>query len=361
MSTPYTIGPNGPNFGSAFQAVLPAGKPHDPVTIYNTGQATVYLDAENQPQDTTGGSPLTAGSTLPWDKDLPLYAYCPTSTTLILSENGQIPFDAGAIAAQIITQGLATQIANAINVVGIPPIDRYTILDTSPALSGNGYASAPINSSGYQSIQMVWQNGGSRIVPGRVSLQWYADAGLTLANFLGFDEFIVGTGSITQFTTAVRGAYFQIVIDNAGADTGSGVLKTFGSYKVAASTLYKAQGAGSVTGALEGSTDLGVQTWSGTIPPAGVWTWQPGVVAGDAHLILRFTTNGTLSYLLRAPNTIFALTTYLSGSGLAVTTANPIISDVFLPPIPAELSMTNGGGADLTFRATLTNLRPYVS
>jgi hypothetical protein len=361
MSTPYTIGPNGPTTGSAFQAVLPPNKPHDVLTIYNTGQATVYLDAENQPQDTTGGAPLTAGSTLPWDKDLALYAFCPTSTTLVLSENSQIPFDAGAIAAQIIGQGLPGDIAAAINVVGIPPIDRYTVLDTSPALSGNGYASAPINSSGYQSIQMVWQNGGSRIVPGRVSLQWYADAGLTLANFLGFDEFIVGTGSITQFTTPVRGAYFQIVIDNASTDTGSGVLKTFGSYKVAASTLYKGQGAGSVTGALEGSTDLGVQTWSGSIPAGITWTWQPGVVAGDTRLLLRFTTAGTLSYLWRVPNTVFALTTYASATALAIATGDTVLQDVFLPPVPVELSMTNGGGAALTFRATLTNLRPYVS
>jgi hypothetical protein len=106
MTTTYTIGPNGPTAGSAQTAIQQPGRKYPPCTIYNTGQATVYLSDES-PINSTSGAPLTAGSVLPWDEDLALYAVCPTSTTLVTTANTQIPFDAGAIAAQILTQGLA--------------------------------------------------------------------------------------------------------------------------------------------------------------------------------------------------------------------------------------------------------------
>lgn len=363
-SQTYVIGPTG-IVGNAQLGGQPVIRPHQnraPVTLFNTGTTTIYLETDQQNTGPGAGQPLSPGSVQPWDAGLGLWAACPTAGTLLVSDNSQSPFDAGAIASQILGQGLAQDIANAIYITGAPPVDKYTLLDDSGVFSGTGYVSGPIDTTGYQSIEMGFANSATRIVPGRVSIQWYATNPLSPSSFLGYDEFIVGTGTNTQFITSVKGPFFQIVVDGGGTITGGGQLKTYGSYKVAASTLYKGIGNGTATGSIDGSTDLGVQTWSGNIPISTTWLWQPGVVAGDSHLSLRWTTAGTTTYLLRVPTNIFPLTTYLAASNAAVTSGETDLFDVFLPPVPLELSIANlSTTATLNFRATLTTARPYVS
>lgn len=358
----YNLGPNG-EVGGRGTALLRPGQYKDSFTIYNVGQTTVYLNTDSQPTGPTDGAPLSAGSVVPWDSGQSLYAVCPTVGQIFVSDNSGVPFDAGAVAAQILDQGLAQDIANAISITGAPPIDNFTQIDNSGIINGNGYASPPIDARGYQSIAMAWNNGfPTRIVPGRVSLAWYSQAGLGASNLLGYDEWVVGTGTTSSFFTPVRGPFFQIVIDNATTDVGGGVLQTFGSYKSAASTLYKGQGLGSSTGNIDGSTDLGMQTWSGNIPASTTWLWQPGIVAGENHLTIRYTTSGTVTYLIRVPTNIFSLTTYAAASNMAVTAGETDVFDLFLPPVPLEISLANlSTTATLNFRATLVPIRPYIS
>lgn len=362
-SKAYSIGPYG-EVGGRGQALIKPGQYRNSFTIYNIGSTTVYLNTDTQPTGPTDGAPLSPGSVVPWDSGASLYAVCPTAGSIFVSDNSGVPFDAGAIAEQILDQGLAQDIANAISITGTPPIDNLSVINDSGLFGGgSGYVSAPVSAAGWQSIAMTFSNGfPTRINPGRVSVQWYATQALNATDILGYDEFFVGTGTLTSFTTPVRGPWFQINVDGGGGVGGGGQLKTYGSYKAIASTLYRGQGNGSTFGTLDGSTDMGLQTWSGTLLNNSVpQLWQPGVVAGENMLTLRYVSATTISLLVRTPSTVFALTTYYALSGAAVALGQTDQVRLFLPPVPLEISVTNTGAANTNIRFTLTPLRPYVS
>lgn len=119
--------------------VWAAGIPHPAVTLVNQGTATIYLD----PTSTAGvlGQPLSAGSTLQWDANLALYAVTDIgkTSTLTVSANTGTGFDAGATAAQLISQGLPQAIASAIYVTGVPPVDKPNkILEGTWTQANNG-------------------------------------------------------------------------------------------------------------------------------------------------------------------------------------------------------------------------------
>lgn len=355
MSTPYTIGPHGPIAGSGNTAILQPGRPHGPVTIFNTGQATVYLDNENQQVNPTDGLPLTAGSSIPWDKDLPLFASCPTSTTIVVSDNGAIPFDAGAIANQLNLQGLPGLIAQQISISGAPPIDAFQAIGTPMQVVSNGSLSPVLDMRTFQSLFVALTNTGGMIA-GQFLIFWYADAGAT--NIIELDAVYIGTGFNTQFSMAAKGPYCQI---NINATSGSATMSTYGSYKALVNNYYGCQGAGANNGTVELGGPFGVSTWSGVIPISTTnWVWQSDVIAGHCQLSLRFVGTGTVTMLARVPTNIASVTTYKSEASLAITATTTLYYDFLLPPLPFELSIQNPSATNtLTFRATLVSARPY--
>ena len=115
-STPFVVTPVG------VAAYLP-GRPHAAITVVNNGPAIVYLGEDDVPNPPTNGHPLRVNSTIVWDRDRALYLACPTNSSVVLTENSGQVFDAASIAGQILDQGLAEQIAQQINVLGVPQVD----------------------------------------------------------------------------------------------------------------------------------------------------------------------------------------------------------------------------------------------
>jgi hypothetical protein len=358
-SKSYLIGPNG-EVGGRGTALLKPGQTRTAFTIYNTGSSTVYLNTDNQPLDPTDGAPLSAGSVVPWDTDLSLYAACPTQGEIFVSDNSQVPFDAGAIAAQILDQGLAGEIAAAIAISGAPPIDKYTqLLDSGN--TGTSFTAPNLDTTSYQSLFIHVSNGfPTKLAPGKFNVSWYstgAQPGFPTVALIAQDEFFIGTGPITDVTLPVRGAICVITV--AGT-SGSCSFQVYGSYKAQSRAHYLGTGTGSSFGTIDGDGFNGVQTWAGALPFGTTQVWQPDITAGRNRLVVRFTTVGTVTLLLRTPATIFGLTAYITESGTAITATSELAYDVLLPPAPAELSIANTAvSGSLTFRATLVPEPPY--
>jgi hypothetical protein len=362
VSQDYIIGPRGPggtsNAGHGAALYLP-NRVHPSVTIFNTGQTTVFVDDEDPLTAPSIGLPLTAGSSLPWDANRALYMTCPTQGFVTITGNSGIPFDAGAVAAQILTQGLAQDIANAIFITGTPPVDKYTLVADSGSFTGV-YSSLPmLDTTGYQSLNFVFELA-LAAVPGQLTATWYAAPTFAASDVIGFDEIIVGTGFITSATLPVRGPWCFIQLD-AGA--GGGQLKSYASYKAVADAYYFGSGFGQIApaaGVTVGSGSQGMQNWSGNIPVGTTWTWQPDVVAGPQQLVMRYTNTSAVTLLLRVPITIYPLVTYAAETALPTVNGQMNLYERFLPPIPLELSLQNTHATNtLNFRATLSSARPY--
>lgn len=357
MSTQFTIGPNGPTSGSALQAIYQPGRAHDPITIYNTGPDICYVDDEN-PLNSSQGQPLPNGSSLPWDEDRPLYIVCPTSTGITISANTQVGFDAGAVAAQLIDQGLAQDIANAISITGAPPIDNLALLTTVTLT--NGQSSAILDTSAYQSVQIVM----GPSIPNsntRVELEWLDS---TAAVILALDEPFCGTsGPSTSNTFAgfiCRGPRLQL---NANITTGNSVtVRVYGSYKSLSNNSWLGNGAGALSGGqLDGSVYYNFQTWHFSIPVGATWITSFGSMAGEHQLTMRYTNTSTESRIFRVPLNIFNnATTYAGESGAATTNGLTTTENIFLPPCPVELSLHNLHATNtLDGHATLVAARPF--
>lgn len=217
----------------------------DDVTILNTGTATAYIDSDQQ-DSTTSGQPLSAGSSLTWTKGQPLWTVAPTPTTLVVSDNSGPIFDAGAIAAQILAQGLAAQIASAINVVGVPAIESATVLLNYSQVTTAGQSTiplgAPLDVSRYQSLRIYCSDtyiiGGAYPPPRPYEITWYADALGTIP--VGADAFNTptGTNGIVPAASAVisvpcRGPYFSIAGPSITVGPSTVGIVVIGSYRPA--------------------------------------------------------------------------------------------------------------------------------
>lgn len=98
------------------------------VTLYNPEPVTViYVDSQNPA--TINSQPINPGAQLVWTQR-ECYAVCAAgeSGNLLVSENDGNLTDPNAIASAIIDQGLAQDIANAIQITTVPAGDNPTIL-----------------------------------------------------------------------------------------------------------------------------------------------------------------------------------------------------------------------------------------
>lgn len=103
--------------------IYPAGV-QSSITVYNSGTEIIYLGDSSSLQP-ANGFPVRPGSTVTWSAKQALYAVCDVtkSSTLVYDAGVDSVFDSAAVANQILTQGLAAQIANQIKLSGVPLID----------------------------------------------------------------------------------------------------------------------------------------------------------------------------------------------------------------------------------------------
>lgn len=328
----------------------------DDVTITNTGTATAYLDSD-QPDSTTSGQPLSAGSSLTWAKDQPLWTVAPVATTLVVSENTGAIFDAGAIASQILAQGLAAQIAAAINVVGVPAIESATVLMNfsvvTPAFANPGFGGI-VDCSRYQSLRAYFSETyaiGVILPPRPITVTWYADAAGTIP--IGFDAFNVPTGTnaglvpVASALVAVpcRGPFFELSAQAIGGDSTAGVV-VVGSYRPVQDLKWS-----KLTDGFTGSSGVVVNTATGASGgtfsmsanfPVGTSTDYPILSGGDAAVSLTIgATTGNCSFEIRD--------TY-SGRyvwrRLTLTSANSqsFVDKFVLPNSPVSAAVVIAGG-----------------
>lgn len=127
--------------------------------IYNTGTADAYA-AEDPGGQVTGFPVPAAGGSLTWDADRPLYlsAGAGHTTTVVVDDNSSSTVSSPTdLANAIIAAGLASDIAQQVNVMGVPPIDAPVELVTYTGTI-NGLRTflgnlAPIDVSRYQSVR----------------------------------------------------------------------------------------------------------------------------------------------------------------------------------------------------------------
>lgn len=364
MSQDYVVGPRGPggttNAGNGAAIFLPR-RHHPAVMIQNTGSATLYANDEDPISAPSPGQPISAGSTLGWDKDRALYVTCPTSTTITITGNSGNLFDVGSLASQISSNltasGLAAAIAANIAVSGAPPIDAFASVGTANQVVVNGSNSPIIDMRKYQGLFYSIEN--INAVNGQFSVFWSADAaGLIIIELDAFDMATAGAGGATQGSMMVRGPY-ALILFNASA--GSAQLNLFGSYKAQPNNFYQGQGNGSANGTIEASGTKGMYGWAGTIPVANTWTCQPDVQAGRARLVMRYSTLAShVTLRLAPPTTSTTNPVYVTETNLAVPVGFMSYYDLILPPMPLQLDLTNTDGANaLSFRAAFIYQRPY--
>lgn len=363
MSNTFTVGPNGPTTGSAGVAIYQPGRPHPAVTIYNTGLVTVYLDHDNPLIPATSGLPLSAGSSIPWDADLPLYVACPTSTTIVISDNGSIGTDASAVAAAIIAQGLAQDIADAVFLQGVPPVDKFALLDASPSFGAAGYTTPVLDTTNLNSLLLTFSNGPTTaLVNGKITVVWYSEVGTIndlAAHAVGTGSSVVA-GDHTTWEIPVEGPFCEIVVSADSGGSGA-KLRVNGSYKTLPKASYVAVNAGSVSGTTEGGSLNGFTNWATSIVAlAAAQSWQPDCIAGHAKLNIRVPATSTMTMMFRALAPAGVNYTIASVVTFATTPTTVLDFDVLLPPYPIEILLSNNHATNtLTIRASITYENPF--
>jgi hypothetical protein len=330
----------------------------DDVTVLNTGSATAYL-TDQAPDSTTDGQPLSAGSSLTWTKGQPLWVIGPSSTTLVVSENTGPIFDAGAIAAQILAQGLAGQIATAINVIGVPAIESATVLEdfsaVTPAGFSPGLAGPAIDCSRYQSLRIYCSEtygiGGAYPPPRAYSITWYADAGGTIP--VGEDAFNVptGTNGLVPAASAVvsvpcRGPFFTIDSLSVSVGPSTSGCVVLGSYRPAQDLKWSkiADGfSGSSGVVLLSPSATGDQGGTFSISanlPVGTTTDWPILPGGDALSMLAIgVSTGNVNYEIRdVYSNRFIYRRVIPAGG-----AQTFVDRIVLPNSPISVGVTVAG------------------
>jgi hypothetical protein len=141
--------------GDTRQAIAPSGA-QSALTLNNAdNSATIYV-AENPGLN---GFPLLPGMTIGWDSGRPLWAWADVGTAPILyalDNAGQI-VNPKAIADLILAGGLASAIASAISLQGVPVVDKPVILYDSGITAAFNFSAGPIDVSKYASVYVLLQ------------------------------------------------------------------------------------------------------------------------------------------------------------------------------------------------------------
>ena len=136
MAVQYTV--QIPETGSA--VVFQQGDQNPGVTVKCLGESEIWL-AQTSAVDESNAYILSPGSSVIWEAGKVLYLGGPLGGRAFVSDNSGSLFDASAVASAMIQQDLAGEIAQRINIEGIPPIRQSSIpipefsftTDNSPA------------------------------------------------------------------------------------------------------------------------------------------------------------------------------------------------------------------------------------
>lgn len=120
--------------------------------VKNVGTDMVYLSSQSIATSYEGHE-LGAGSSIIWDAEQALWAYCPSTTSISVIENSGNLFDAQAIANEIVTGGLAQEIAQQISITGAPPINSQVML-----YSGRAELAPPLDTTGFNTLYIYATN-----------------------------------------------------------------------------------------------------------------------------------------------------------------------------------------------------------
>lgn len=219
-------------------AVYPGGYQSALMLLNNDVSTTAYV-GESQVTCLPGqGFPLPARATLSWDAGRPLYLSCASGTvTVSVTPNQGSLYSPADIASQILQQGLAGAIASAINVAGVPAIDKPTVLLNLAAgmTSGTSYTSPTINCTGYQSLFLDWTDTpvGSYVGTDfrELTFSWYGDAALTIP--VDADSYFVSSSAPNSGVSGslrVRAPYLVVSVTSV-ARNASVNLGILGSYR----------------------------------------------------------------------------------------------------------------------------------
>lgn len=261
------------------QVIFQPGQNQPRCTLLNSGTVTVYVDSIFQ-ASTTQGFPLNVNATMPWDEHTPLYVICPSGTgqlqVLDLSLNYFDPYT----------------LATAINLIGVPAIDRPTQLYGTivSVPTGTTPASSPIlDSTAYQSLVGLFSESGSTAsrVDRVIEIRWYAQA--SGGNNLGADEFwLPVNGGAIFWSRPVRGPYFQVISTSAASvTTDSLTLIVYGSYRSQPNRTYLQSSNNNSGGSLQsGATSIlgGIVAWSQNIAASGTFSENFNSYAGPATI-----------------------------------------------------------------------------
>lgn len=113
------------------RAAVVFARPNDNpgVTVKNTGSSDILLGMT--PTVTVdNGYPLSPGSSVIWESGRALYLAAVAGGTAFVSDNAGNLFDADAVGASLIRQGLAQEIADSLKIGGVPPIRQQSVILT---------------------------------------------------------------------------------------------------------------------------------------------------------------------------------------------------------------------------------------
>lgn len=322
------------------------------VMVTNAGAATAFLDTDHQ-QILGDGYPLSAGSSKVWLTGRPLWHSSPTGTQLVITDEAGLVFDAGAIAGQILDQGLADAIADQIKLAGVPVVNKIDVLyDDVLTLANNqawyGPAWDVAEAQGLY-LMMNQSNGTHSQVVREGAVWWYGDAGMSQP--LGApDRFMLCCGADGAAELPTRGPYAQLLLEGAAtpSEATSLFLTVSASYSRPIRKLFRFGWSG--TTIHEGLYDLAGFAAS-PLAAAGAQLWFPNTVTGPATLTVSTaatTAGGPVILQLRTfPNTIFADVRVQAGP------AGSAAVQLQLPPAPVYLRAQNNANAGVQVIASL--------
>jgi hypothetical protein len=271
--------------------VIPEQSYWDSVLIINDGTQYAFLGNDST-VNVTSGFPLGPGSNKVWDGKQALYAVCVAGlpTTIRIIDNSGAMFDVTNVAGQILAQGLAGQIANAINVVGVPPIDRPEVVyqDTIALAAAGAFTSAVIDSAAFNSLTVhideVNGAAGSCATARQFYIWTYADAAGTI--FMSGDtySYMPSNGFVLITPNMLKGPYIQFVFPPLGAGAALATINitAVGSYRTTGSQARveignSMAGAGFMVASGDNGSWIAEGNW-----PAGVSEEYPYIYSGPA-------------------------------------------------------------------------------
>jgi len=346
-------------------AIIPYGTTvGDAQLLTNIGANTVWLGNDST-VNVTSGLPLAPGANKVWESGQALYAVCTPGalTTLQMIDNTGSVFDPTAIGnatgIALLAGGLAGQIATAINLLGVPPIDRAANLlnDVQNVAFGAGYNTAIVDCSQYNSlsIQLSEVNGaaGSCMTPREVFLFSYADPGGAIFMDGRRYTYFPSNGSITITPSMSRGPYLQVGYAPLAAGAAFGTITSIinGSMRTTG-TQERVEIANSQVRTftvLDG--DPGLWQMSGNVP-IGTTSEYPVTYSGPATLgweVGAITTQGYVRFIDQITGAIFAALSFPVSAS-----AQRGFQTLYLPERAIRVDVLNANAAVLAARLALT-------